>query len=129
MKTPSTELVDAYLAEIAKAYGINWSPVTEKKSVEGEDDGGVKVIVHRRATASDRITPLNLSRRAITKSLPMPNSNCNASVRLQMVGGRPNYLICRRQKIMRNLLRLLLHVQIPLRKKMISTLCFSVLRR
>lgn len=37
--TPSNELVDAYLTEIAKAYSVNWSPV-RPLSVGGEDDSG-----------------------------------------------------------------------------------------
>jgi hypothetical protein len=28
LSTPSSELVDAYLFEIAKGYGVNWSPPT-----------------------------------------------------------------------------------------------------
>ncbi|KAJ7665356.1 regulator of Vps4 activity in the MVB pathway-domain-containing protein [Mycena polygramma] len=45
--TPSTELVDAYLTEIAKAYGVNWSPLPAYSAGAADDaeagDGGVKV--------------------------------------------------------------------------------------
>ncbi|KAJ7651497.1 regulator of Vps4 activity in the MVB pathway-domain-containing protein [Mycena polygramma] len=44
--TPSTELVDAYLTEIAKAYGVNWSPLPAYSAGAADDaeagDGGVK---------------------------------------------------------------------------------------
>jgi len=40
---PSADLVDAYLAEIAKAYGVNWSPSAQEGSDEGPE-GGVKSI-------------------------------------------------------------------------------------
>lgn len=36
LNTPSTELVDAYLYEIAKGYGITWSP--PKKAPESKSD-------------------------------------------------------------------------------------------
>jgi len=35
--TPAPELVDAYLAEIAKGYGVKWTPPTRG---DGDDDGG-----------------------------------------------------------------------------------------
>lgn len=41
--TPSPELVDAYLAEIAKAYGVPWSPPSSNSIDHGDSDGGVKV--------------------------------------------------------------------------------------
>lgn len=42
MLTPSAHLVDAYLGEIAKGYGIAWSPPdVDDGDVGGE--GGVKV--------------------------------------------------------------------------------------
>jgi hypothetical protein len=47
--TPSAELVDGYLAEIAKAYRIHWAHATKEpgsdESHPGDDnpDGGVKV--------------------------------------------------------------------------------------
>jgi len=39
LSTPSTELVDAYLFEIAKGYGVSWAPPT---SVEKEQGGDVE---------------------------------------------------------------------------------------
>ncbi|KAG2022766.1 hypothetical protein CC2G_000491 [Coprinopsis cinerea AmutBmut pab1-1] len=41
--TPSSQLVDAYLTEIAKAYGVSWRPPGQEDDHEGGDDGGVKV--------------------------------------------------------------------------------------
>lgn len=43
--TPSAELVDAYLSEIAKAYSVNWSPPSKPGDDDDDDkpDGGVKV--------------------------------------------------------------------------------------
>ncbi|KAK7686613.1 hypothetical protein QCA50_010213 [Cerrena zonata] len=39
--TPSTELVDAYLSEIAKGYGVEWAPATpDLPKYDEEDDGG-----------------------------------------------------------------------------------------
>jgi vacuolar protein sorting-associated protein IST1 len=35
LSTPSPELVDAYLFEIAKGYGVNWTP---PKTLEKEGD-------------------------------------------------------------------------------------------
>lgn len=41
---PSSELVDAYLTEIAKGYGVNWAPlVTPGKTDDDDEGGGVKV--------------------------------------------------------------------------------------
>ncbi|KAI0348123.1 DUF292-domain-containing protein [Trametopsis cervina] len=40
--TPSPQLVDAYLGEIAKGYGIAWSPPNARDDGP-DDDGGVKV--------------------------------------------------------------------------------------
>ncbi|KAJ7922832.1 regulator of Vps4 activity in the MVB pathway-domain-containing protein [Mycena leptocephala] len=43
--TPSTELVDAYLTEIAKAYGVEWSPLPAYSADDETDeaaDGGVR---------------------------------------------------------------------------------------
>ena len=40
--TPSAELVDAYLTEIAKAYNVNWSSPYATDS-DGGTDGGAKV--------------------------------------------------------------------------------------
>ena len=44
VETPSKELVDAYLKEIAKGYGVPWSEPGSANS-DGDDtgDGGVKV--------------------------------------------------------------------------------------
>jgi hypothetical protein len=35
--TPSSELVDAYLTEIAKAYSVSWSPRSETESQASQD--------------------------------------------------------------------------------------------
>lgn len=45
VETPSKELVDAYLREIAKGYGVEWEPASsESKTDDGDGgDGGVKV--------------------------------------------------------------------------------------
>ena len=44
MLTPSAQLVDAYLGEIAKGYNIAWSPPgPPADDDEGNDEGGVKV--------------------------------------------------------------------------------------
>ncbi|KAE9409253.1 DUF292-domain-containing protein, partial [Gymnopus androsaceus JB14] len=45
--TPSAELVDAYLAEITKAYGVPWTPPSSKDGGDGE--GGIKVCSTPRA--------------------------------------------------------------------------------
>jgi vacuolar protein sorting-associated protein IST1 len=47
MSTPSLELVDGYLTEIAKAYSVEWAPI--RKSAQdgpGPSEGGVKVSLH-----------------------------------------------------------------------------------
>jgi vacuolar protein sorting-associated protein IST1 len=41
LSTPSPELVDAYLFEIAKGYGVSWSPPTPLAK-EGGGDGDQK---------------------------------------------------------------------------------------
>ena len=43
--TPSRELVDAYLGEIAKGYGVDWTPPGVSKGTDQDDsgEGGVKV--------------------------------------------------------------------------------------
>jgi hypothetical protein len=42
--TPSTELIDAYLSEIGRAYNVHWAP-TRPASIghDGGADGGAKV--------------------------------------------------------------------------------------
>ncbi|OSD06174.1 DUF292-domain-containing protein [Trametes coccinea BRFM310] len=42
VSTPSPSLVDAYLAEIAKGYGVAWSPPNAHKADDGGSNGGVK---------------------------------------------------------------------------------------
>lgn len=37
LSTPSSELVDAYLFEIAKGYGVSWSPPTPLAKEGGSD--------------------------------------------------------------------------------------------
>ena len=37
LSTPSSELVDAYLFEIAKGYGVSWSPPTPLTKEGGND--------------------------------------------------------------------------------------------
>lgn len=41
--TPSTELVDAYLTEIAKAYSVKWLPKTSSPGHGDGSDGDSKV--------------------------------------------------------------------------------------
>ena len=41
--TPSAELVDAYLGEIAKGYGVDWTPPKEENDEDDGVEGGVKV--------------------------------------------------------------------------------------
>lgn len=51
---PSSELVDAYLTEIAKGYGVNWAPlVTPGKTDDDDEGGGVK-----EATAEKQAVPV-----------------------------------------------------------------------
>jgi len=42
ISTPSSELVDAYLIEIAKAYNVKWTP-TRKSGQDDSQEGAVKV--------------------------------------------------------------------------------------
>ncbi|KAG8931921.1 hypothetical protein FRC02_001943 [Tulasnella sp. 418] len=45
INTPSPELVDAYLVEIAKAYSVDWKPITKddfKDDNEGGGGGGIQ---------------------------------------------------------------------------------------
>ncbi|KZT72956.1 DUF292-domain-containing protein [Daedalea quercina L-15889] len=41
--TPASELVDAYLSEIAKGYGVKWAPPTTGDSDDAGGEGGAKV--------------------------------------------------------------------------------------
>lgn len=41
MSTPSPELVDAYLTEIAKAYAVQWTS-TRNAGEDSSPEGGVK---------------------------------------------------------------------------------------
>ena len=47
MLTPSPQLVDAYLGEIAKGYNIAWAPPSSpdggRDNDDDDDEGGVKV--------------------------------------------------------------------------------------
>jgi vacuolar protein sorting-associated protein IST1 len=38
LNMPSVELVDAYLYEIAKGYGVKWAPPSSRPNVEGTND-------------------------------------------------------------------------------------------
>jgi vacuolar protein sorting-associated protein IST1 len=42
MSTPSSELVDGYLTEIAKAYSVEWAPITKSAQDGAGPEGGVK---------------------------------------------------------------------------------------
>ncbi|KAH7915726.1 DUF292-domain-containing protein [Hygrophoropsis aurantiaca] len=42
IETPSTELIDAYLGEIAKAYGVKWGPPTSQPQDNDGGEGDVK---------------------------------------------------------------------------------------
>jgi len=52
--TPSPELVDAYLTEIAKAYSVNWS-AAPLGTTGGDDgaDGGAKELAKEKASSSE----------------------------------------------------------------------------
>jgi len=54
--TPSAELVDAYLTEIAKAYSVNWS-VVQLHPADSDDtpDGGATESTEEKAGSSDTI--------------------------------------------------------------------------
>ena len=44
VKQPGTVLVDQYLVEICKAYGVTWAPGgAEELGSDGEDGGGLAV--------------------------------------------------------------------------------------
>lgn len=43
MSTPPPALVDAYLSEIAKGYGVPWSPPKPDDVNDDNAEGGVKV--------------------------------------------------------------------------------------
>ena len=55
LSTPSPELIDAYLFEIAKGYGVSWSPPTsldkegsnDVEPKEAERDAKVCPVLHR----------------------------------------------------------------------------------
>ena len=67
--TPAPVLVDAYLAEIAKGYGVPWSPPTPPAPDGPNDDdgaeGGVKVSVLR--TVSPRETDAYLADESVSQ--------------------------------------------------------------
>lgn len=48
MSTPSPELVDAYLTEIARAYNVEWA-ATRKSGQDDGPDGGFKVSPAKRS--------------------------------------------------------------------------------
>ena len=52
MFTPEPALVDAYLAEIAKGYGVKWTPPASNDSDDTGDEGGAKVSLN-----AARLTP------------------------------------------------------------------------
>ena len=52
LSTPSPELVDAYLFEIAKGYGISWSPPA---SLDKESGGDVKP---KEAASDAKVCPI-----------------------------------------------------------------------
>lgn len=41
--TPEPALVDAYLTEIAKGYGVKWAPSATNNSDDSDGEGDVKV--------------------------------------------------------------------------------------
>ncbi|KAI5120800.1 hypothetical protein M0805_002427 [Coniferiporia weirii] len=63
-KTPPQELVDAYLGEIAKGYGVVWTP--EPKDDDSDDGGGLKESVPSRALE----LPLPAEGKVADESLP-----------------------------------------------------------
>jgi len=58
--TPSAELVDAYLTEIAKAYNVNWSSPCATDS-DGGPDGGAKESTEDKAGGSESLPGANPS--------------------------------------------------------------------
>jgi len=57
--TPSAELVDAYLTEIAKAYNVNWSTPRTKDSDDHGLDGGAKESTEEKAGSSESLRGAN----------------------------------------------------------------------
>lgn len=64
MATPSSALVDAYLREIAKAYGVPWSTPDELTPVNSDEDvkvryfGGYMTIVRETLKVHPRLRNL-----------------------------------------------------------------------
>jgi len=60
--TPSAELVDAYLTEIAKAYGVKWSPVPTS-TVDNHDgpDGETKESAEEKVNSPESFPKANTS--------------------------------------------------------------------
>ncbi|KAH9858291.1 DUF292-domain-containing protein [Lenzites betulinus] len=56
VSTPSSALVDAYLSEIAKGYGVPWSP-PKPPSAGGDDDDGPEGGVKERAEEGEKAGP------------------------------------------------------------------------
>ncbi|KAI0652355.1 DUF292-domain-containing protein [Trametes meyenii] len=57
VSTPSPELVDAYLGEIAKGYGVAWSPPQPASADEHNDDGGPDGGVKAPSAETEKATP------------------------------------------------------------------------
>ncbi|KAI0718913.1 regulator of Vps4 activity in the MVB pathway-domain-containing protein [Cerioporus squamosus] len=71
VSTPPDALVDAYLSEIAKGYGVAWSPPQRDGTDDGQDDGpegGVKVkeAADRKAAQGEPASPRPLDAVAIS---------------------------------------------------------------
>ncbi|RDX51941.1 DUF292-domain-containing protein [Lentinus brumalis] len=67
--TPPSSLVDAYLSEIAKGYGIAWSPPKPEGTDDGQDDGpegGVKEAADKKAAQGEPASPRPLDAVAIS---------------------------------------------------------------
>lgn len=64
--TPEPALVDAYLAEIAKGYGVKWTPPASGDSDDTGGEGGVKVSLN---TISSTARGSRTTHRSLTTSM------------------------------------------------------------
>lgn len=89
--TPSAELVDAYLTEIAKAYSVNWS-VVQPRPADSDDtpDGGATVGPIARLCYLPFLTILCTSRikESTEEKAGISNTIPKASIASSSAGGR-----------------------------------------
>lgn len=69
LSTPSSELVDAYLFEIAKGYGVSWSPPTPAVK-EGGNDAELKEAEGDAKVCSGFARTLSVFQSTLTHSTP-----------------------------------------------------------